>query len=144
MRNMNSRAADEVALAVHTKVEPSDAEWKDWLAVVRQIPLEKLSVLVFTDGGGPNTLQRASWNALLAGAQPRIAVVSTSTVVRGIVTAISWFNRGVRQFSPGDTVTAFRHVGVDGRNAEHMLAEANQLALHLAGGRPESLPPTLP
>jgi hypothetical protein len=36
--------------------------------------------------------------------------VSDSTFVRGIVTALSWFNHGVRSFSPDDFAVACAHL----------------------------------
>jgi hypothetical protein len=66
---------------------------------------EVTTQLVFTLGGGPNVFQRRQslevLNARPAGS-PKTAVLTESLLVRGMVTALSWFaTNGVAAFSSG-------------------------------------------
>ena len=57
--DMAHAVVGDVVVTVHTATAPSDAEWNAWMNAVRSIPIDRLRVLVFTDGGAPTTLQRA-------------------------------------------------------------------------------------
>jgi hypothetical protein len=47
-------------------------------------------------------------------ASRRNAVVTDRTIVRGVVTAISWFSPGVRAFEPREFSEAFAFIGLRG------------------------------
>ncbi len=50
--------------------------------------------LVISDGGAPNARQRSALAVTLDGQLMRAGVLSDSTLVRGAVTAMAWFNQG--------------------------------------------------
>ena len=75
--------------------DPTDQEWDTYIRFLRQnvVPGVTPRSLVITDGGGPNSAQRTKLTELVAehAGEIKIAVVTSSAVVRGIFTAMSWF-----------------------------------------------------
>ena len=100
----------DLGVALHTSTTPSAAEWGAWMDSLQAVAPTRLRVLAVTDGGGPNTLQRGAFVKYLAGAKTRIAVMSDALMVRGIITALSWFTSGIRQFSPDRFAEAVAHL----------------------------------
>jgi hypothetical protein len=90
-------ARDRLYLAVLHGGRPTDDEWTRWveLGVLRNGRDQR--VLVEARGGGPTPKQR---RAILAAnkADARIAIMTESTFVRGIVTAFSWFDITLHAF----------------------------------------------
>jgi len=130
-KNMLWFREKNVVLVVHTAAEPSDAEWGAYIAVLREVRPPDLNIFVVTDGGAPNAKQRAALKAYQEGAQPPTAVVSTSRAVRGVVTAISWFNAHIVAFQPIEIDRAFDHVGVAAKERREWLARVQRLAAGL-------------
>lgn len=99
---------DELMVIVHNKLPPSDDEWNAWLEFnLRHVsPGTSLKCLVVTEGGAPTATQRLTMNEKLTahfGGNAnafRGAIVTASSFVRGVVTALSWFNPGYCAFSP--------------------------------------------
>jgi hypothetical protein len=132
MANMVHRVVDEIAIALHTGINPSREEWDAWMDSVRVISAANLSVLAVTDGGGPNTVQRNAFVKYLDGARMRIAVVSDAFVVRGIVTALSWFTDGIRLFSPDAFESATSHLSAAPADVERLRAALKDMAPSLS------------
>jgi hypothetical protein len=99
----------------------------------------RVRVLVFTDGGRPSTVQRKAFFAYIGSAQPPIAVVSENLLVRGVVTAMSWFNTRIVLFRPSAAREAFAHVDVDSMESLTVLRVAREMASGLDGGTPMAL-----
>jgi hypothetical protein len=131
MKTMTFAVDGEIMIVLHTANPPSELEWSDWLKALRTIPKRRLKMLIFTDGGTPNTLQRGSFLDYLADAQPPIAVVSNAPPVRGVVTAISWFNRNVKLFAPAKLEDAFVHLGVTAERARTLFSAAQRATAEL-------------
>ena len=117
------RLVGHVILAVHTTSEPTPEEWEDYIRTVvhaYKVHGDKPDLvrqLLLTDGGGPNPAQRAAVLKATEGIPgvdnvPR-AVISSSKVVRGIVTALNWLNRNVKLFSPEEIEKAIAFLGID-------------------------------
>jgi hypothetical protein len=119
MPNMVFSVVGNVMILVHSARPPADAEWNEYLNAFRVRDPEKLRSIAFTDGGAPNTAQRKALNSILEGKTTLAAVVSPSSMVRGVVTALSWFNAKIRVFRPDEVEEAFKHLGVP--KAEHAL-----------------------
>jgi hypothetical protein len=102
----------EVMLVAHTAKPPDQREWDAYVAALVKRDVEKLRSLVFTDGGAPNTAQRSQLNKALEGKTSTGAVVSPSTMVRGVVTALSWFNPKIRAFAPNEVNDAFAYLDI--------------------------------
>lgn len=110
------RLVENVVVVVHTSLPPSNDEWNNYIQTVVAAgrghggDLMRCRQLVMTDGGGPNSAQRAAAQKTAAqvnGEAMPVAVVSSSTLVRGIVTAFNWFNMNMKVFSPVEVRAAF-------------------------------------
>ena len=110
MADMAHTIIGDLGVALHTNTTPSREEWDAWMEDVRKVPAAQLRVLAITDGGGPSAVQRNAFVKYLSGAQARIAVLSDALVVRGIVTALSWFTDRIQIFSPDRFSDATAHL----------------------------------
>jgi len=95
-----STSRGEIMVVIHTSYAPSDAEWREYVDGVGSCDLETMRSIVITDGGAPTAQQRKAVNDLLGGRQVPGVVISPSTFVRGVVTALAWFNPGLKAFAP--------------------------------------------
>jgi hypothetical protein len=102
MKRMAYSVTDRLFIVVYGAEPPTDMEWAAYLAVVERHGVDWTMQLIWTDGGGPTTPQRRSLNHLLDGRVVPVAVLSDSARVRGIATALSWFNRRIRAFKAKD------------------------------------------
>lgn len=112
MRNMAFTSIERIMIAVYAQKEPTDEEWSAYLDSVAALGLDGSRHLIVTAGGGPNSIQRKRLNDLLAGRSIPVSVVTNSTTVRGITTALSWFNRDIRAFSLDEFDAALRHLKI--------------------------------
>jgi hypothetical protein len=117
-----------VAVAFHDEQNPTDAEWNAWISLYTALHAahgDETRALVRTLGGAPNAAQRASLgNALGRKGQPS-AVLTSSTLTRGVVTAISWLGIPVRAFKPDSWVEIREYLELDAiesRDAQAALA----------------------
>lgn len=90
-----------VVIGVHSEDDPDDADWKAYLDAGREILAKDgdLRVLAFSEGGGPNSVQRSQVNDLFKDRPQRVAVMLNSRLARGAVTALSWFNKQIQSFN---------------------------------------------
>jgi hypothetical protein len=136
MRTMAFRVLPEINLAVNSSQDPSDDEWNAYIAAVTAkieggADVTKMRTLVFSDGGGPNAAQRALINEGLAGRPTRVALVSSSLAVRGVTTALRWFNPQIKSFSPSDVTSAFRFLDLGPADYPWVWKEVQSLAREL-------------
>lgn len=121
-----------IYVALHTRITPSDAEWRAWTRSLEDYAKEsggdlgRSANLVITDGGSPNTSQRTAVNNIVAlGASlPPVAVITSSLLVRTIVRAFTIFNEKLRVFAPDAVREAAEHVGITPSELSVVLAEA--------------------
>jgi hypothetical protein len=125
---------DETMTMVHTADAPTDEEWDAMLAHYRAKRAPR--VIVFTDGGGPTTLQRGRLNDALEGMVVKTAVVTASPVIRGIVTALSWFNPGIKSFVPDRAALALSYLGLAAGEHDRVMQQVMKLSRQL---QPEGL-----
>lgn len=92
----------DIMITIHTDRPPSDPEWREYIDSLRGRDLTELRSIVFTDGGAPSSKQRKELNEFLSGTAVNGIVVSESLAVRGVVTALSWFNPKIKPFAPDD------------------------------------------
>jgi hypothetical protein len=108
-------------VAVHGALPPSDEEWKAYLHHITAHLGEIKGVIVNTEGAGPNATQRGfateHWKAYDGG--PRMSIMTMSTFVRGMVTALSWFlGQTVKAFPIDDYDGAGAHIGLEQRQID--------------------------
>lgn len=122
-----------LSTVVHTEISPSDEEWAEYLAAVRrnELNLGKIRTLVFTDGGGPNSTQRKAVNDFLKGRQTPVVLVSASPVIRGITTALNWFNPLVKSVSPEQMEEALKYLNIPPQHRLRALQEIKRLHAEL-------------
>ena len=110
-----------LALWLHSEQDPSDAEWTAACQAFRQLRKQcgentaSLRALIISDGGAPNTRQRAQFFQPNVGGRHRASAISialSNPVKRGIATAITWVNPRFRAFEPLYWCEAFAHVGL--------------------------------
>lgn len=82
-----------VGVIVHGSGAPSVTEWEGWLAEYRRRSSGLKGVLVYSFGGGPSSKQRTDVLKIVEKLQyvPKTVMVTSSTIARGIITAMSWF-----------------------------------------------------
>jgi hypothetical protein len=105
-------AGGGLMLLAHTSRPPNDAEWDPYIDELVKHDPKQLRSLAFTDGGAPSGAQRKQVNDFLKGQASRAAVITASTMVRGVVTALSWFNSQMKVYPPDELEAALQHLGV--------------------------------
>lgn len=114
-KNLGYGQAAGVILAFHTKEDPTESEWQGFCDFTLKLPKHCDKYLIRTKGGGPNAKQRQQTNEVLktrGTPMTNVAVVTEATIVRGTVTALSWFNPNIKAFSPADLDAAMRYLGL--------------------------------
>ena len=119
-RNIAFGEVNTYVILVHNKHTPTNEEWNEYIQFnIRTFtPGDMMKYLIITDGGAPTTKQRMILNEKLSeyvrGRQHlfRSAIVTGSTLVRGVVTAISWFNSGICAFSPQHLEDAMNYLEI--------------------------------
>jgi hypothetical protein len=139
MPSMIQRRVGNTMVVVHNASVPTDAEWAVFMDECKQVDPSKVRILVFTDGGHPSTVQRKGFFSYIGSAQPPVAVVSEHLLVRGVVTAMSWFNARIVMFRPSAAAEAFAHVDLDAMESATVLRVAREMASRLDGGTPTAL-----
>lgn len=93
----------DVAVIVHDTHAPSEAEWADYLVEYRARAESWRALLIYSLGGGPSGKQRSELSKLFDEMKrnPAPYIVTSSMMMRGIATAISWF------LPPADRARAF-------------------------------------
>lgn len=106
---------------------PRDEEWNAFLRLLEACEdIERVRLLVVTDGGGPNSAQRSRLEGVLKGRSMRVAIVTDSAKSRFIASAISLFNRDHRGFSRAEMAGAYAHLrltAVESRQVEFALRD---------------------
>ena len=121
-----------ILILVHTKDNPSDPEWQEYLQAAKPWRDKIEGFLVVTEGGGPNTVQRAELNETLdAERGSKTAVVTLNRIARGLVTALSWFNPGIKAFSTIHIPAALDYLGVSKPDQDLLITELKRLKSEL-------------
>jgi len=122
-----------VFLVLHTKDNPTDEEWAEYVEFSKKNVQFLRSSLIITEGGGPNTLQRGQLNDVLEaqGFKSKISVVTLSRLVRGIVTAISWFNPNIKAFSTIQIPAALEYLEIPAAEHDTIYREIKSLRIKL-------------
>lgn len=135
---------DGVFIGVYDAEPPTDREWQLALDLVRERVSEIRCGLIVTDGGGPNAQQRKALDEQLKHQRgtPR-AVVTSSAIARGIVTATSWLGHRLKAFSPDELSLAFEFLEVPHERRAALMAQVQKLRdeLHESPGVSEGAQP---
>jgi hypothetical protein len=114
-RNQAVELFGSTLIVVQGTRAPHDAEWRESMVYTRRILGSIRGQLVVSVGGGPTPQQRKELLDLFAnrpGGTPPTAVITSSVVARGIVTAFAWFVKDrIKAFGPEQFVQACAFVG---------------------------------
>ena len=138
MKTMLWSYDETLAIVVHSEAPPTDAEWDAYLAEFP--PGDRLvgyKIIVYSLGGGPNGAQRGKLVQLLKGRPPRAALLTSSSLMRGIGTAVSWFIRSLKVFALDDRVAAFHYLDMSVDETRRANATLDRFVSELAP-RPSS------
>jgi len=92
----------------------------------------RLRILAVSDGAGPNPEMRAEITEFTKRYERiKSAVITVSPIVRGIVTAVSWFNPDIKAFAPKEFLAALQHLGVGQGAASSFVTELRSMAKEL-------------
>jgi hypothetical protein len=130
-KSLAFRFVSDVLLVLRENAQtPRDQDWDDFLRVLveNRQNFHKLKILVRTEGGGPNALQRKRLQQALDGRPVRVAVVTNSVPVRFIVSSIALLNRAIRSFANHEIDAAYAHLSMT--PAEQRLSEAAVQDMH--------------
>jgi hypothetical protein len=149
MKDMAFKRVGTVLVTIHNDEPPNDADWAAYIDAVLALgklvggDLSRARHIVFTDGGGPSSAQRAAADVAsrsFNGKALPVAVVSASPVVRGIVGIFRWLGFSkMRSFSPGEADEAFRYLGIPPGEAGEIWIAAKLLQNEIRGGEVKSL-----
>jgi hypothetical protein len=89
---------------------PSDADWAEYLHDISASPFKGVLVIGEDNKLGPT--QRAAVVDLLKRNNARNAVVTSSTITRGVMTALGWFGLPVKAFAPTNVDGALEFLAV--------------------------------
>jgi hypothetical protein len=103
-----------LCVVLHTRDQPTDSEWDAYLAAMRAHPrVRELRVLIRSLGGGPTGVQRQRLQRQVGNHPPPVAILtSTSVPMRGISTALKWYNDNVVAFQDFELNAACEHLGL--------------------------------
>ena len=141
MKSMVFKIVGNVHIVIHGTTEPRDEDWRLYMDAVRSeeqktTDFAKIRTLVFSAGGGPTAKHRREISEFLGGRTTPVAIVTSSTIMRGVVTALQWFNPLARAFSPDNVVAALQFLGTSDSEAHLVWTEAKRLQTSL--GAPSS------
>jgi hypothetical protein len=128
----------DVVIGVHTEQAPSNSEWDGWIELCAKRAPNRLGFLIFTDGGGPSSVQRSKLSRIPELKTIPSAVVTSSAVARGIVTAVSWLGTKVRAFAPVNLRDALAYLRVPTELRHGILREVASMRMCLVGSTLES------
>ena len=132
---LNGVAGGGLFILLHTHLPPADSEWhpynQELVRVDQTVGIEKCGTIVFTDGGSPGGPQRKLVADLLKGRASICAVVTANPLVRGAVTALSWFNSKIKAFPPDQVDAALEYIGVQSHEIGLVRREALALSKKL-------------
>ena len=138
-----SEAGNDCIVAVHGRLPPSNAEWQSYCGLVFALRNPALTKgVTFTLGGGPNAKQRATLTdihrKLVIPVDVKGAVISDSTMVRGVITAFAWAGiaKGMRSFSARDVHAGLDYVEIAIENHPAVINLLSKLGAAIDDGNP--------
>ncbi len=131
---MLARRVEDLRIFVIGAGPPTDVEWDAHIAHVRAEASSPYGILVASDGGTPTTQQRARLAALEGALRPPTAVLTSSPVVRGVMTVMSWLGGNLRAFAPDAVDSALEHLRVPSAHRPVVVATLETLRRRVRGG----------
>lgn len=115
MANMLHALEQGVMIVAHNKAPPSNEEFEAFSRLQAELVRagQVQAMLVLSIGGGPGVEQRKKLAAIVEGLPvPPTAMLTSSTLVRGVVTAINWIRpSSMKTFPPTAMTEALASLG---------------------------------
>lgn len=113
-KTMQWERTGSVFVIVHSPLNPTVSEYDQALAGYDQHLGRFNGILIHSEGGAPNALQRKRTTEFWEGKTlPKTAIMTSSSVVRGVITALNWFfPQELRCPSDGYFQGAFEYLAV--------------------------------
>jgi hypothetical protein len=119
-------SSERIFVAV-LSAHPTDAEWDRWIEMYLPRKGRDMRVVVESHHSGPDAKQRKKLSDALKGDDCRVAVMTESTFVRGIITALAWLGIPQRGFPVGAHLQAANYLELDERELEQVMRELPRL-----------------
>lgn len=112
---MGWRFHGRLLVVVHTKHNPTKVEWQSLIRDnIERAAGQPLRVMVVSHGGGPDVDQRKQLAEALKSIAAPTVVMTASALVRGITSALGFFNRRMTSVALDDMEGAFRFLELTG------------------------------
>lgn len=112
MKNVAFKIMGTWLLSAYGEDSPTKDEAAECLNILKTLDLNKLRILIYSKGGAPSAAQRKDMNEVVKGHEIPVAVLTSSKVARGAVTALSWFNSNMKAFAPEAERDAFHYLQI--------------------------------
>lgn len=122
---------DDVAVSVGTNGKMPEEPWKTFVNELNTKPIKKF-LCVIIGSIEVTSVQRKLCIDVVNKRRIKAAVVNDSSVVRGIITAASWFSVDVKSFSPDQLLEAVRDLGVPTNREDAIVQAAEKLKTSVA------------
>lgn len=120
MKTLISTSIDGCVVAVFGTTAPSRADWTEYLELLRaEVPgSPRQRGLIVSHGGTPENYQRRELEQVTgrSTSHRRLAVLTNSTFVRGVIKAMSIFDSSYRGFSLSELDLALRYLELPERS----------------------------
>jgi hypothetical protein len=139
-RTLAHAEAEGCIILVHSADPPSDTEWNRWLEALSRYLLRtsRARMLVMSQGGAPNPSQRRASDAVTAPhhRDMKVAVVTQSTFVRGVVAAFRVLLPFYRAYAPRELEAALAYLDVPSDRVRQVESRLETLGELGSSGRP--------
>jgi hypothetical protein len=129
----------DLLLVAHDEGPPSDEEWRAWLRDYEAAAATLRGNVVCSLGGGPTSSQRKDLLNVIGRLErvPPALILTSSALMRGLVTAIGWFlpvDRRPTMFALDQLGAALDSLGIDTSARVAARTEMERLRASLATG----------
>jgi hypothetical protein len=140
MKTMALQVSGNLLMTVHGPDPMTDPEKQECLDALKGVDLDTVRALVYTKGGGPTAAQRKALQDAYGGRTVPTAILCEGPLVRGMVTAMSWFNPSIRAFPTTEIDSALKYLEVPQDRWDHIRREVMRLLREVesASGKPAS------
>jgi len=123
--------AERIFVVAQGEEAPSLDDWEQCVRALDAELAELKGVLLFSAGGGMNAKQREQMAELVKRGRLRVAVLTNSKIVRGAVTAMSWFEISIEAFDCNDESRALDYLLVEAEARTSVLTALSELMLQV-------------
>ncbi len=95
------------------KKDPTDADWEIYFRAVEAMSTASpLLVLVVSEGGHPSPAQRQKIFAFTRRRRPKVAIVTSATGIRFVLSIFALVNPNIRSFLPSQLASGLEYLGL--------------------------------